>query len=570
MKKSLAVGDSSFVSIIERKSYYVDKTGYIKTVMESGNFVQLITRPRRFGKTLFVDALSNFLAVNPTDPCDTSFQKELFDGLAITRHKEFCQQYMGKVPVLSLSFKGCDGTDFASAYRALMSYFATVAQKHEYLLESEKLSKWDKSLFSSYCSLQFMQNLENKSVTVGFISGMVTFLAKHFERRVVLLIDEYDVPLAKASSRGYYADMCEFIRGCLQVLKPEFGPTIEGLPVLRNAVLTGCLRVSKESIFTGVNNFSVDTVCSDSDAYACAMGFTEAETSKILDYYDLSSRKKDVKQWYDGYRFGSHEIYCPWDVINFCSAARIASNPKNYAPQNYWSGTSGPEVIDEFLGFLSGDEADRMQTLLDGGTIELAVNDQLTYADIANHKSQDFWTLLLYTGYLTVSERLGAGRLSVRIPNEEIRHTFQARVQQRFSKVNQSFVEHGVKFAQAAVSGDIDAMINVLEPLLRNYVSVRDTATRAPAENYYHGFLAALLASAGESVQDFRSNVEAGNGYADIVFSNGFGSKRVGVVIEIKYVKKPEYLRSSVEGALAQIDSKGYGEFFEKMRCLSS
>ncbi len=552
-------------------SYYIDKTDFIKVLMKSGNYVDLITRPRRFGKTLFLDTLYAFLRLNPIGFNSNSrdFQKELFDGLTITEDKAFCDEYMGKFPVLFLTLKDVAGQNFNEAFSNMADLLAITAQDHAYLLESPYLTSLEKQRFEAYMNLGFDNTDANRFMASKSLRDILTYFARHFGKPAVLLIDEYDVPLAKAASGGYYDAMSLFMRSFFSVLKPDGRPLVNGMPILGKTVLTGCLRVSKESIFTGVNNFSVNTVCTDSESLAAAIGFTEDEVNQLLNYYGLESRKEDIRRWYDGYRFGSREIFCPWDVLNFCQYALESRDPQHFAPRNYWSGTSSNDVIDEFLGFLSDEDAEKMQTLLDGGEVAFVINEQLTYADFVDHKSDDFWTLLLFTGYLTVSQNLGNDRFLLKIPNEEIRQTFRERIQMRFSAANPSFAQHGLKLADAALTGSADGMSEVLEPLLRNYVSVRDAASRAPAENYYHGFLAALFACAGNRIQDFASNTECGDGYADIVFTSGTGSRRIGVVIEMKRTKRVEDLRNAVSEALDQIDCRNYSERFRKLRCSS-
>ena len=566
-KKTIAVGNSSFIALIEDQHYYVDKTACFKPLLDSGNFIDLITRPRRFGKTLFMDSLRLFLAINPANPGSTAKQERLFNGLKVREDKNFCDKYMGQVPVLFLSLKGVEGASFEAAYRALVQKLVDAAKTHAYLLDSPRLDEEDKKLLREYQSRDFMRDLANIDYASSFLKNMLFFLARHFDRQAMLFLDEYDVPLAKAASRGYYNAMCDFVRAFFDTLKPEAGLVLNDRPVLKKAVLTGCLRVSKESIFTGVNNFSINTICSDNVSLSACMGFTESDVLALLDYYGLSSRKQDVKHWYDGYRFGSNDIYSPWDVLNFCQCALSSKNPLEFKPDNYWIGTSSNDLIDEFLGFLTEEDAERMQTLIDGGSIELQINDELNYSDIRRHQSEDFWTLLLFTGYLTIAKHVGYKKYSLRIPNEEIRNTFRRRVQIRFSVENRSFAAHGLKLAEAATRGDVGGMAKVLEPLLKNYVSVRDTATKAPAENYYHGFLSALFACAGNRINDFQSNAESGYGFADIVFSSGYGTDRLGIVIEIKRTARPEELLDAVDNALKQIDEKNYAECLRRMRC---
>lgn len=568
MKKTLVVGNSSFVTLIEDENYYVDKTAFIKAVMESGHFVDLITRPRRFGKTLFMDTLNAFLTMDPETSGGKTRQQAWFKGLKIAEDKPFCEKFLGQFPVIFLSLKGVEGQNFQWAYRSFSRKLVTEAKRHEYLLESPRLSDEEKTMLRNYSSQMFMRELSNLDLAESFLGDMIAMLAKHYEKQVVLLVDEYDVPLARAAERGYFSEMCDLLKAFLDPVKPETGPIVNGRPVLKKAVFTGCLRVSKESIFTGVNNFTANTVCTENDpALAAAMGFTPDEVNEMLRYYDLGSVSDVVKHWYDGYRFGRQEIYSPWDLISFCSKAAKTSDPAARVPENYWTATSGNIVIDEFLGFLSDADADRMQMLVDGGVIEVEINEQLTYADMAFHKSEDFWTLLLFTGYLTVAERLGPKRFLLRIPNEEIRQTFKERVLARYSAENRSFARHGSRLVQSAFSGDVDGMASVLAPLLRTYVSVRDAQSRAPAENYYHGFLSALLASAGDQIQNFKSNIEAGDGYADIVFDSGAGSEKTGVVLEIKRAGRDENMTSVLNSALAQIEEKRYGEIFDHMGC---
>lgn len=566
-KKSIALGNSSFPLMRRSNSCYVDKTRCIRSVIESGNFAQVILRPRRFGKSLFMSTIRSFLSIDAMRPGDAALQKELFDGLGIMEDKSVCDQYMGKVPVLFLSLKDFFGQDFQYALASIANQIAITANSFSFLLDSPRLSPLEKRRLQDYINLNIAETVDNRMKAARFPSDMTTFLARHFGLPAMLLIDEYDVPLAKAAAGGYYKEMQGFMQKFFSVLKPENTPLVNNLPVLEKALLTGCLRVSKESIFTGVNNLSVNTVCTDNVNLAAAMGFTEGEVDALLRCYGLEFRKEDVRRWYDGYRFGSSEIYSPWDVLSFCKSSLESDDPKRLEPDNFWINTSSNDLIDEFLGFLSETDADRMQTLLNGGSIELKINEQLTYADLVLHQSDDFWTLLLFTGYLTTEKYLGDRVYRLRIPNEEIRQTFENRVAARFSSQNSSFAAHGVKLAEAAVCGNAPAMPAVLGPLLRNYVSVRDAATRAPAENYYHGFLSALLASAGNRIQDFKSNTEAGDGYADIVFSSGYNPDRIGVVIEIKRVARPEDLTGAVEDALKQIAHKNYAECLRKMRC---
>lgn len=569
MLKKLAVGGENFSDMIRNNCYYVDKTSFIKPLMDSETRVLLITRPRRFGKTLFMDTLKSFLQVDFDNPGASSRHSELFAGTAVLKHSDFCREFMGQYPVLFLSLKDTFGSTFERAYIEFAKTASDLTQSCSFLSDSPNLLPEEKETFRRYRSFDYLKDVTHQTEAQSFLADMVRFLFKHFNRQVVLLIDEYDVPLAKSSQQNHYDRMLEFIRQLLgKALKPQPNLQFDATPYLKRAVLTGCLRVSKESIFTGVNNFDVNTVCSEDQTLGEVIGFNAEEVRVLLQYYGLAERYDDVKRWYDGYRFADGEIYCPWDVINFCDKAIRSGKPATYRPENYWEGTSGNEVIDEFLGFLSAEDTNQMQSLVDGGDIELTINDKLTYGDFAQHNSRDFWTLLLYSGYLTVVERLTQlNTFRVKIPNEEIRDSFVNKVKTRFSKANQEFVAYGRDFAKAALEGNCDAMVDILVPLLDNYVSVRDTATKAPAENYYHGLLTGLLGCAGSYAKDIRSNAEAGDGYADLIFTSGVGSQRIGVVIELKRCAKPEDMYDTADAALKQIDDKRYTAYLDRLRC---
>lgn len=569
MKKELPLAIENFSDLIRKNCYYVDKTPFIKVIMEAANKVQLITRPRRFGKTIFVDTLKSFLQTDFEKPGNQEHHRDLFSHLQIAQDNEFCRQFMGQYPVISVSLKDVEGKNYLVAYRQFAEKLSSTAREYDFLKESPRLSSWDKAKFEQYLDENYLVDPAHEDDCKNFLKNMTAWLSKHFDRQVVLLIDEYDVPLAKAAKFGYYDDMLELVRAFLgKILKEDPKAAFDASAYLLKAVLTGCLRVSKESIFTGINNPTINTVCSEDKTLNEAIGFSGGEVHAFLTYYGLEGRYEDVKRWYDGYRFADSEIYCPWDVINFCDQALRSKKPDLYQPENYWEGSGGNDVIEEFLGFLSAEDADMMQMLVDGGEVDLTINDKLTYSDFAQHESRDFWTLLLYSGYLTVVKRLAPlNTYRVKIPNEEIRDSFINKVKSRYSKSNQEFVAYGRDFAKAALEGDSDAMTDVLVPLLENYVSVRDTATKAPAENYYHGFLVGLLSCAGSYAKDLRSNAEAGDGYSDILFTCGAGSKRVGVVIEIKRSERPEDMYDSADEALKQIEVKHYTAYLDRLRC---
>ena len=329
--------------------------------------------------------------------------------------------------------------------------------------------------------------------------------------------------------------------------------------------------MSKESIFTGLNNPAINTVWSEDLSLAEAIGFTPTDVSQMLEYYGLSSRSEDVKLWYDGYKLVGKDIYCPWDVINFADQALKSGKEQSFEPRNYWANTSSNEAIREFLGFLDKPDAEKMQTLVDGGSINITVNDQLSYGDIKEHRSQDFWTLLLATGYLTLVNPSPKGASNttyeVRIPNREILETFKTSVQAYFSEKTEPVSSLAQIVVKALSEGNSKEAMQKINSLLRRYISVRDTATKAPSENFYHGFLNGLFAASGSSVANYKSNTEAGFGYADIVFTTNQADETIGVVLEVKYTPKIETLRATALIACNQIAQKQYVEYFENFGC---
>lgn len=572
MKKDLAIGYDSFSDLIGNRCYYVDKTPFLKTVLQDKSKVMLITRPRRFGKTLFMDTLKNFLQIDVNCPGEVTEQRELFEGLEILKDAEFCKTYMCQCPTIFLSLKSAEGPTFQRAYQAFARNLTQVATAFSFLENSPNLSHEDKEFFKLYKNLNYMRDLAHQDDVQSFLQRMIAFLSRHFGRQVVVLIDEYDVPLAKAAAGGYYDKMLPLIRGFLgEALKAAPQTGSEARPYLKKAILTGCLRVSKESIFTGLNNPAINTVWSEDLSLAEAIGFTPTDVSQMLEYYGLSSRSEDVKLWYDGYKLVGKDIYCPWDVINFADQALKSGKEQSFEPRNYWANTSSNEAIREFLGFLDKPDAEKMQTLVDGGSIDITVNDQLSYGDIKEHRSQDFWTLLLATGYLTLVNPSPKGASNttyeVRIPNREILETFKTSVQAYFSEKTEPVSSLAQIVVKALSEGNSKEAMQKINSLLRRYISVRDTATKAPSENFYHGFLNGLFAASGSSVANYKSNTEAGFGYADIVFTTNQADETIGVVLEVKYTPKIETLRATALIACNQIAQKQYVEYFENFGC---
>ena len=403
MLKSIGIGTELFHKLIEKNHYYVDKTPFIKTVFEDNDVdVMLITRPRRFGKTLTMSTFYDFLSLDPQNPGDTSRQEKWFkdtDILKKDKYKDFRNKYMGKFPVVFISLKQVDGDDFTGAYDQLgCIVFDMYNSFSYYLAESPKLNDAEKKLFNEIASdASFIRNIANKNRIKDSLSKLLMFLHKHYGIKPILLIDEYDVPIAKAARNNYYKEM-------IDIISPFLGNALKTNPDLDRAVLTGCLRAAKESIFTGLNNFLVYSVLSTGEEnMSKGIGFTEDETEKVLSYYGLEDYHVTAQKNYDGYSFGDVHMFCPWDVMSFCKENREKTGKENgkITAGNYWINTSGNDIIEEFMGFIGPEDIKKMQSLMDGESIEVEVRETLCYGDLKNHDINDFWTLMLYTGYLT-------------------------------------------------------------------------------------------------------------------------------------------------------------------------
>ena len=560
LRKGIAAGTDDYSKVIYDKCYFVDKTSLIKDVFaQNKSEVLLISRPRRFGKTLTMSMFYHFLSINHNKPEDLSSHVELFKDTKIFADQEFCQQYMGHYPVIFLSLKSVEGINFETAYQKLAEViYGLVDSQFRFLLQSNKLSDGNKR------DLQYLLDLDNlekvsSSVKLQFsLQKLTRFLYQHYGKKVIVLIDEYDVPLAKASVRGYYNQMVDVIRGMLgNVLKTNI--------YLEKAVLTGCLRVSKESIFTGLNNISVNTVFSRDVELATGVGFTKDETIDMLDYYGLSSFNNIVKEWYDGYNFANHEMFCAWDVVKFCAEAIRLENCQDMLPQNYWINTSSNDLIYQFLGYLTKQDAVDMQTLVDGGTISKKIRETLNYEDLKQHESDDFWSMLLYTGYLTVAGHsnfdVASSELNLRIPNKSIRNCFKEKIQDYFTKAPTQ-VQKAARILECIFNADPKQLRLAINDALAKFISFRDVSTSAPKEYYYHGFLNGVFSTQTEHLMNYVSNPEAGNGYADIIFLSK--DSLLGVVLELKYTADGNELVPTAKVALKQIEEKRYVEVFKK------
>ena len=589
--QSLPAGSSSFTEIRKEGCYYVDKTPYLKTVFSkesstdktsslAGSPVLLFTRPRRFGKTLLMNMFEAFLKIDSHNQGDTTLHNQLFYGTKITEDKAFCEKYMGKFPVICITLKNVFGKNFNIAYSKLAEIVASKALEFSFLKDSKALDDDDRDTYSKISSKSYLKNADDDDVAQSYatsaIKDLSLMLYKHFRQPVYILIDEYDVPLAKAQENGYHKEMVTLISSFLDFLKePQKDPDTL-LPVIGKVIMTGCLKVAKNSIFTGVNNLKVNTVTSQNLALTGIIGFTKEETLKALKDYEMDEYAELVKNSYDGYRFCDKEMFCPWDVINFIDENyknNLSGHKELVKANNYWAATSSGHAVYEYLGFLTDTDTQKMQDLIDGKTISFSLNDSMNYDCLSQHKSDDFWSLLLHTGYLTLDwdktteEELNKDgqtnkNVFARIPNLEIRECFTDNIKERFSNVvsKDSLPD---KLISALANGNTKDISDIFFDMLQKYVSVRDSATKAPLENFYHGFLNGIFSGCEGLISEFRSKYESGNGYADITFKTERNSK--AVIIEIKATSKDEEMDELAAEALSQIEEKNYALSFTKV-----
>ena len=585
----LPYGYNSYEEIRNDNCYFVDKTSYLKNVLEGSGKVLLFTRPRRFGKTVFMSTLNSFLKINKENPTDTSEQLRLFERTQILKDTVFCEKYMGKYPVIFITLKSVDGDNFEDAYKMFAIAVSKVASEYKYLLESSKLDAEDKDKLKRITDESFLMKLENSAILKTSLNTLSELLYKEYGKLPVLLIDEYDVPLAKASYhdlqnsvlykdvKGFIADyhkkMVTLLSGFLGILKDE--------NTLTKTVMTGCLKVAKNSIFTGVNNLYVNTVTATEKDYTGLIGFTKDETNRFLDDYDLSEYSSLVKDNYDGYRFYDKEMFCPWDVVNFIRnnyKLKIDGELQQIHADNYWTGTTSSSAVYEYLGYLTDKDTQKMQDLIDGKSISFSLNDSMNYDSLSEHNPDDFWSLLLHTGYLTLDWDKTTEELKkdsqvhkvffARIPNQEILKCFISNIQNRFNKETAP-ASVAESLANCLFKGDADTASDTIFNLLQNYISIRDSATKAPHENYYHGFLNGLFSNCSkEFFSEYRSNSESGDGYADIIFKSNRGGKVA--IIEIKSCSGSESKKAKAREAVAQIEEKNYAKPYLNNEDISS
>lgn len=529
LKKRLPVGIENFEKIRRDGFYYVDKTDLIKELLENWGEVNLFTRPRRFGKTLNMSMFQCFFEIG----CD----KSLFDGLRIAEESTLCETYMGKFPVISISLKGIDAADYETARNLMVKVVNEEARRFQFLTESSRLTDTDKMLFG-----QLLQKEMDDETLFCSLRELTELLRKHYEKQVIVLIDEYDVPLAKANELGYYGEMVRLIRGI-------FGSALKTNHNLYFAVLTGCLRVAKESIFTGVNNFNTFTITDvDFDEY---FGFTDAEVKEMLEEYQLGSSYEDVREWYDGYRFGNVDVYCPWDVI--CYVNKRRTDPA-LQPQNYWLNTSGNEVVRHFIEALGdGVTKTEMERLIGGEIVQKEIHEEMTYHDLYADMG-NVWSVLFMTGYLTQRGRADGNLYNFVIPNREIRNIFTEQIMKMFQEQAEQDGETLGRFCDALEQGNAEEVERCFTGYMRKTVSIRDTFVRkATKENFYHGMLIGLLGfKEGWTVM---SNREAGDGFSDIQIL--IDDAETGIVIEVKYAQNGD-LEAECQKALTQMRALHY------------
>ena len=557
--------------------YFVDKTPYLKELIDKDKSnVMLFTRPRRFGKTLFMSMVEYFLKINSANPGDTILQQKLFKDTKILEDREFCAKYMGQHPVISLTLKGVQGKTFKAAYYKLAELIVAKANEYSFLKDSQNLNDKEKAKFEKLCDEDYLKSFDKRaqSYVTSAIISLARMLYKHFKKQVYVLIDEYDVPLAKAQEKDYHDEMVTLISSLFDFFKTIPQDPETGEQYVSKVIMTGCLKVAKNSIFTGVNNLYVNTVLSTEMDLTGIIGFTKDETYKFLDDYEMAGYAQVVKNNYDGYKFCDKEMFCPWDVVNFIKdnfdfkqqglLSKVKAN-------NYWATSTSSPAVYEYLGYLTDSDTQKMQDLVDGKSISFKLNDSMNYDCLSEHDPNDFWSLLLHKGYLTVDwEKTDAltpnennpDDIVVRLPNLEIKDCFTKNIQKRFNNV---FVNLKLpsKFVNALVKGQQVDISNILFDMLQKYVSIRDTATKAPLENYYHGFINGIFTSCEKLVSEYHSNYEAGNGYPDITFKAERNTK--AVIIEIKATSKAEEMDELAAIALSQIEEKNYAEPFTKI-----
>ena len=530
-RKRLPVGVENFEQIINDNYYYVDKTGLISELLRNGGMVNLFTRPRRFGKTLNMSMLEHFFSIEG--------EQSIFNGLEISKDTKLCKEYMGKYPVISISLKGINAATYETAFDFAVQLMQRTAEEFQFLSDSEYLSEHDKSVYR-----ELLDSNMSETVFCGGLKILSKLLEKHYRLKVILLIDEYDVPLAKAFENGYYDQMIFLIRNLLeQALKTNNS--------LKFAVMTGCMRISKESIFTGLNNLKVLSITDE--RYDEYFGFTDTEVKEMLKYYETEDHYEEIKNWYDGYQFGGVEVYCPWDVLNYCD--KLKDHADSF-PENYWINTSSNDAVRKFIQMSDNLKTKReIEALLAGEEIIKEIHQELTYPEMYR-SLENVWSLLFMTGYLTQRGRVDAKRYKLAIPNLEIRDIFETQIMEYFKESVAKDGDTLSRFCDALKNGEETRVGEIFESYLKKTISIRDTFVRkASKENFYHGILLGILGVKEEWYVS--SNQESGEGYSDILVETE--NSETVILIEVKYANDGN-LDQACERALQQIEEKKYDE----------
>ena len=529
---TIPVGISDFGEIRRKNCYYIDKTGLIEEILRTtGTKVTLFTRPRRFGKTLGMSMLAHFFDIREDS-------RALFEGLKISANHELCEKWMNQYPVVFFSFKDVNGLDYPLAYKRLCGQLSDLFLQYNYLLESPCVNETDKRNF---------REIREENADEGLISRALSILMRmlkdYHNKKVILLLDEYDVPIAKANTNGYYEQMLDMIRGILST-------ALKDNTSLKFTVITGCLRITKESIFTGVNNFTMDTI--QDSRYDEFFGFSQAEVDKLLGDTALMDHGKEMQEWYDGYRFGDVDVYCPWDVVNHVNSLLIKRNMK---PVGYWKNSSDNAIIRSFIDYSGATITQKLESLLSGNYIIENIQEDITY-DYLHSSEENLWSILYFTGYLTrekeeaLTKKVPQGYCALKIPNEEVREIFETTIKRWFADSAQQ-IDRRALFS-SIWNGDAEMATAEMSRLLRGTISYHDYR-----EDFYHAFFAGIFAGAGYVVQ---SNKEHGEGRSDIVVLDYTGDR--AAIFEVKYAKKWENMEEECEKAISQIDEKMYAEEF--------
>ena len=535
-KVKLPIGIENFKRIRKEGFYYIDKTGLIKDFLKNPAYVNLFTRPRRFGKTLNMSMLKNFFEVDNDNI--------IFNGLEIAREKELCEEYMGKFPVISITLKGATGENFEEAKVMLRRIIGKEAMRFQFLLESNKIDDTERSQYKALINTDKTGTFTmSDDLLKDSLLMLSHFLQKHYGQDTVILVDEYDVPLDKAYQAGYYNSMVEFIRGL-------FGNAFKTNDSLKFAILTGCLRISKESIFTGLNNFSVYTV--KDIQYNEFFGFTDTEVRQMLEYYGFMEKYHTIKEWYDGYHFNNLDIYCPWDVVSYCHALKMKSSTE---PQNYWVNTSSNDIVRRFIARADATTRDEIELLINGGHVKKMIHQELTYRDL-DSDIDNLWSLLFTTGYLTQDGKDEEEISTLVIPNKEIHWIYVQQIRKWFKEEARKDTKKLENFYKAFEENDAATIEKEFASYLRKTISIRDTNVKKEMkENFYHGILLGLFGNRND--WKVKSNAESGDGYSDILVE--VEDKEIGIIIELKYAENAAFDDACKE-AFRQIYDRNYEE----------